>query len=85
MLNPIPMTSDIPARLLPTELAEFNYEPRFPICIVVDSAEAETTQRERNRLLHAGNDADVELVRVHGASSPDALERLERWLDELGI
>ncbi|KAF8213394.1 hypothetical protein K438DRAFT_1803907 [Mycena galopus ATCC 62051] len=81
LLGHIPSTNaEVPRRLLPTPLAEFNFEPTFPIALL-------TTPREMDRLRKANRLAlaDVELFATEDLESQDVLVKIECWLDDLGI
>ncbi|KAJ7900020.1 hypothetical protein B0H14DRAFT_2671926 [Mycena olivaceomarginata] len=79
--NNIPATNaELAGSLLPTRLAEFNFEPKFPIALLTTPREMDRL-RETNRLAQA----DVELLTTADLESQDALVKIECWLDDLGI
>lgn len=83
--------SPFPRSLLPTPLShEFNYEPRFPIGVMVFGTEGEKRFAE-SRLGREGS-GRVECLRVDGEGGKGAVWRgdegrglLERWMDRAGI
>lgn len=99
--NNIPATNaELAGSLLPTRLAEFNFEPKFPIALLTTPREMDRL-RETNRLAQAdvclSMDAcsiitnsicvatQVELLTTADLESQDALVKIECWLDDLGI
>ncbi|KAF7339732.1 hypothetical protein MSAN_02188700 [Mycena sanguinolenta] len=81
LMGDIPSTNaDVPKNLLPTPLAEFNFEPTFPIALL-------TTPREMDRLRTTNRlaQADVDLLTAEELGSQEALLKIEGWLDDLGI
>ncbi|KAJ7275349.1 hypothetical protein B0H12DRAFT_253907 [Mycena haematopus] len=81
LMGDIPSTNaDVSKGLLPTSMAEFNFEPTFPIALL-------TTPREMDRLRTTNRLAltDVELLTTEQLESQEALLKIEGWLDDLGI
>ncbi|KAJ6519518.1 hypothetical protein C8R45DRAFT_951791 [Mycena sanguinolenta] len=81
LMGDVPSTNaDVPKGLLPTPLAEFNFEPTFPIALL-------TTPREMDRLRTTNRlaQADVDLLTAEELGSQEALLKIEGWLDDLGI
>ncbi|KDR85152.1 hypothetical protein GALMADRAFT_233808 [Galerina marginata CBS 339.88] len=66
---------------LPTDLDEFNYEPRFPI-VVIGTPEEITRLREGNRICQSEN---VEVISVKDLNEQQTLMKIDQWLDKLGI
>ncbi|KAJ7785989.1 hypothetical protein B0H16DRAFT_1400897 [Mycena metata] len=82
LMGNIPSTNaDVPKSLLPTPLAEFNFEPRFPIALLTSPREMERLSKT-NRL---AQDPQVELLTTEDLEGQDALLKIEHWLDDLGI
>ncbi|KAJ7462698.1 hypothetical protein B0H11DRAFT_2053882 [Mycena galericulata] len=78
----IPGTNaDLPESLLPTPLEEFNFEPKFPIALVITPREMRRL-RKTNRL---AQDPAVDLITTEDLASLDAFSKIEGWLDDLGI
>ncbi|KAF7339917.1 hypothetical protein MVEN_01909200 [Mycena venus] len=81
LMGRIPSTNaEVVGSLLPTPLAEFNFEPKFPIALLSTPREMERLWKT-NRLAQAG----VDLLPTEDLESQDAFEKIEGWLDELGI
>ncbi|KAJ7042554.1 hypothetical protein C8F04DRAFT_1390526 [Mycena alexandri] len=82
LMGNIPSTNaDVPKSLLPTPLAEFNFEPKFPIALLTSPREMERLSKT-NRL---AQDPQVELLTTEDLESQDAFLKIEDWLDDLGI
>jgi len=82
LIAPSPSTSsDESQEILPTQLQEFDYEPRFPL-LVIDIPAREKMQKDENRLLQDGG-ADFEVV--EDLEGQDALMKMEKWMDEVGV
>jgi len=69
------------AKVLPTPLEEFNYEPKFPIAVVATPEHADRL-RESNRICQNGN---VDIITVKDLDEQQTLVEVEVWMDKLGI
>jgi hypothetical protein len=82
LMGNIPSTNaDVPESLLPTRLAEFNFEPKFPIALLTTPLEMARLHKS-NRL---ARDPKVQLLTTEDLESRDAFAEIEDWLDYLGI
>ncbi|THU91771.1 hypothetical protein K435DRAFT_758877 [Dendrothele bispora CBS 962.96] len=81
LISPPPCNASVPEKLLPTSLPEFNFEPKFPICVMSTPEEMRILQ-DRNRLC---KDQGVDKIVVGNVEGQEAFIKIEQWLDEIGI
>ncbi|KAF5377560.1 hypothetical protein D9615_005263 [Tricholomella constricta] len=81
LISPPLSNASVPKSQLPTDLPEFNFEPKFPIGIVATAKELELF-RANHRL---GDDPVVDTISVPNVEGSEALVAIDKWLDELGI
>ncbi|KAF5374761.1 hypothetical protein D9758_000126 [Tetrapyrgos nigripes] len=81
LLSPPPNNAAVSQKLLPSALQEFNFEPKFPICIVSTPKEMEIL-RSQNRL---AQDSNVDNIIVQNVEGHESCTKIEQWLDEIGI
>lgn len=67
--------------VLPTRLAEFNFEPFFPIAIMATSERMELLMKS-NRLVQA---SEVNKYAVQDLQDQQAYNDIQNWLDGIGI
>lgn len=66
---------------LPTPLAEFDYEPNFPIAVVGSEEEVKRLAQD-HRICQSEN---VDIIAVKGLDETRTFFEIEKWLDKLGI
>ncbi|KAG8957949.1 hypothetical protein FRC03_009670 [Tulasnella sp. 419] len=66
---------------LPSDLKDFDYEPRFPL-LILDHTSAKEKQEKENRLVR---DWQVELISLENLDGQEAFRAIEGWLDESGF
>lgn len=81
LISPPASNSLVPKHKLPTNLVEFDFEPKFPIGIMATPKELDFL-RIHHRL---GDDPRVDTMVVDDTKGSHALAEIEKWLDELGI
>ncbi|RDB29630.1 hypothetical protein Hypma_015359 [Hypsizygus marmoreus] len=81
LMSPPISNASLPKELLPTDLAEFDFEPKFPVGIMGTPKEMEAL-RVHHRL---GDDPNVDKMDVVNLDGSEALNEIERWLDDVGI
>ncbi|KAK7465711.1 hypothetical protein VKT23_005682 [Stygiomarasmius scandens] len=81
LISPPPCNTMIPRNLLPTPLPEFDFEPKFPICVVATEEDMQILQRH-NRLV---KDQAADVIIVKNVDGQEAFTKIEQWLDEIGI
>ncbi|KAG5654755.1 hypothetical protein H0H81_003763 [Sphagnurus paluster] len=81
LISPPPSNTSLSKSKFPTNLPEFNFEPKFPLSFMAAAKELEVL-RAQHRL---GDDPGVDMLSVPDVESPEALAAVEKWLDELGI
>jgi hypothetical protein len=78
--------------LLPTPLPEFTYEPKFPLAILGTPSELENL-KQTHRLgkeAHTGGwtrwkRGGVDWLEVDDTSSHDTRNKMEMWMDDVGV
>jgi len=81
LISPPPCNTMVPRNLLPTPLPEFDFEPKFPICVVATGEDMQILQRH-NRLV---KDQAADVIVVKNVDGQEAFTKIEQWLDEIGI
>ncbi|KAF9015317.1 hypothetical protein BDQ17DRAFT_1340843 [Cyathus striatus] len=81
LISPPISNAALTGDLLPSDLAEFDFEPKFPIAIVATTEEMKSLQ-QRNRLCQ---DANVDRIVVESLDAHEILPKAEEWLDFKGI
>jgi hypothetical protein len=81
LISPPASNSSVNKALLPTDLTEFNFEPKFPIAIAA-APEEEEILRLHHRL---GKDPRVDIIPVPEVDEQLLGDKIEIWLDELGM
>lgn len=66
---------------LPSPLAEFDYEPNFPIAVVGSEDETEKLA-VAHRICRSEN---VDIITIQGLDENKMFVEIEKWLDKLGI
>ncbi|KAF5356047.1 hypothetical protein D9756_003906 [Leucocoprinus leucothites] len=67
--------------ILPTHLAEFDFEPNFPIAVMATLARMRVLEK-LNRLTR---DSQVDMFTVDSLEGQQAYNNIQNWLDKLGI
>jgi len=78
---PTSNSSQTAARLLPTPLGDFDYEPRFPL-LIVDTLAGIKDQVAANRLVR---EQSVDTIGVSSLDGVETLTAIERWMDSVSM
>ncbi|KAF9229467.1 hypothetical protein BS17DRAFT_689005 [Gyrodon lividus] len=81
LISPPPSNASLYPDTLPTPLAEFNYEPQFPLALMAQPEEM-AALRAQSRFSQS---VWVDLIEVEDLEGRQALKKIEQWIDELGI
>ncbi|KAF8844067.1 hypothetical protein BDN67DRAFT_1000573 [Paxillus ammoniavirescens] len=81
LISPPPSNASLYPDILPTPLAEFTYEPQFPLAVMAQPEDM-ATLRTQSRFSQS---VWVDLIEAEDLEGKQALEKIEQWLDELGI
>ncbi|KAG8765344.1 hypothetical protein FRC12_007543 [Ceratobasidium sp. 428] len=77
---PVSNASCVP-NLLPSPIAEFTFEPRFPIAVI-----SSTDRIKQNRIVREGEKAGwVNVLKVKNLAGSGALTDIEKWMDSIGV
>ncbi|KAF8912821.1 hypothetical protein CPB84DRAFT_1759588 [Gymnopilus junonius] len=81
LISPPINNAELIGTKLPTNLAEFDYEPKFPIA-VIDTPERVADLLKRNRICQSGM---VDVIPVDQLNEEETFSQIVQWLDKLGI
>jgi hypothetical protein len=81
LISPPVSNDELFGTLLPTQLEEFNYEPKFPIAVLATPPEAKFLL-DSNRICL---DDNVDVIPVETLSETRICSEVENWLDEVGF
>ena len=83
LISPPLSNAELVNEKLPSDLDEFNFEPKFPIAIM-DTPERIEELKAKNRLCREGSHF-VDIVAVDKLEGQPLFRAVEGWLDELGV
>ncbi|KIJ68284.1 hypothetical protein HYDPIDRAFT_24578 [Hydnomerulius pinastri MD-312] len=81
LISPPPSNASLYPGTLPTPLTEFNFELKFPLALMARAKEMVVIKAQSR----FSESQWVDLIEVEDLAGEQALEKVEQWLDELGI